>query len=272
MRVAVALAGLAVLLALAPGAEAVQDELRLVPEWPSSFDEARREPVRLLPGPPLEDRAYHTATAPGTSEAGEHEFTWTLENPDGTRGPAGPIPLAAGQPARVDVYLSAGPPDGRPVVQTPALADAGAAAELTVEAELTIAGETIPADPITHTIVNTPGDDGVQRYAFSFPHDQVQLDRGEGLSVDVSLHQVDENGTRATQPAWRIHTGAQHPSGISLPVEDRQRGTQAALGLQATDEPSSPDRVQQGAYAALAASVLAAGWALRRGYRQLRDA
>lgn len=271
MRATVLLVALVTLLAVCPTGAADGDTLRLVPEWPASFEEARREPMRLMPGPPLAEEATHTAPMPGTSEAGQHSFTWTLENPDGTRGPAGSLPLAADEPVRLDVYVSAGPPDPQPAAQPPAGTDAGLAPSLTVEANLTMAGRTLEAEPVTHTIVNPPGEEHVQRYGFSVDHDLAKLEPGDGLRVEVTVHQVDEAQAQATQPAWRIHTGSQHPTGLDLPLEPGETDPETALGLQTVDQPATPDRVRQGAYAALAASVLAAGWAIRRGYRQLRE-
>lgn len=253
---------------------AASDALQLVPEWPASFDEARREPIRLLPGPPIEDRAVHAATEPGARTAGtSHTFHWELQTPDGSPGPAGPLDLATDQPVTVDAYLSAGPPSVQAGTQVPATAEAGLAPAITVEAALTIADETHEPRRATHTLVNTPTEDDVQRYRFTFDITTERLAPGDELAVDLAVHQIDAGDDRATQPAWRIHTGAQHPTQLTLGL-DRGQDANAALGLQGTDETgedASPDTVRQGAYAALAASVLAAGWAARRGYRQLHE-
>lgn len=250
---------------------AASGSLQLVPDWPASFDEARREPIRLLPGPPLEERAVHAATEPGSHAAGtSHTFHWALVTPDGSPGPAGPLDLAPGEPVTVDVHLSAGPPSLPAASELPVSPEAGLAPAVTVEAALTIAEETLEPQRITHTLLNTPSGDDVQRYRFTFDVPTDALDPGEQLAVDLAVHQLDAGEENATQPAWRIHTGAQHPSQLTLvldPVEDEG----GALSLQNTAGDASRESVRQGAYAALAASVLAAGWAVRRGYRELRQ-
>lgn len=272
MRVTIALAGLTLALAMVPAASAAgPDTLTLVPDWPASFDEARREPIRLLPGPPLADRAVHAATEPGSRTAGtSHTFHWTLQTPDGSPGPAGPLDLAAGEPVTVDVHLSAGPPSLTPASDLPAGPEAGLAPTVTVEAAVTIAGETSAPQPVTHTLVNTPAGQDVQRYRFAFDVAADSLDPGEELSLDLAVHQLDTGEDQATQPAWRIHTGAQHPSQLTLVLDPVDEGS-TGLSLQGVSGDASQESVRQGAYAALAASVLAAGWAARRGYRQLGE-
>lgn len=269
MRVQAPLALAVLLLALSPAASAAQGSLQLVPDWPDSFGEARREPIRLLPGPPLAEEATHTAAEPGSRNAGtSHTFHWQLQNPDGSPGPAGPLPLADGEPVLVDVYLSAGPPQQGP---GPDLADAeaGLAPLLSVEAALTIAGETHEPQEATHTVVNTPGDGDVQRYRFAFDVAAERLEAGEGLDVDLSVHQLEPRDETLTQPSWRIHTGANHPSGVQIPLDPAPDGGGTALELQQVGDPSQQS-IRQGAYAALAASALAIAWAARRGYRELR--
>lgn len=270
MRAQAPLAAVLLLLAASPAVSAAEGSLQLVPEWPDSFGEARREPIRLLPGPPLAERQVHTALEPGSRSAGtSHTFHWQLQNPDGSSGPVGDLSLAADEPVVVDVYLSAGPPQ---VAPGPDLSDAqaGAAPQLTVEAALTIAGETHEPKQGSHTIVTTPGSDDVERYRFTFDPATERLGAGEGLAVDLSIHQVEAGGDRFTQPLWRIHTGTQHPSGLTLPLEPTADGDEGHFQLQDTGD-ISQQSVRQGAYAALAASVLAIAWAARRGYRELRE-
>lgn len=269
MRVQAPLALAVLLLALSPAASAAEDSLQLVPDWPSSFGEARREPIRLLPGPPLAEEATHTAAEPGSRNAGtSHAFHWQLQNPDSSPGPAGPLPLADGEPVLVDVYLSAGPPRQDPGPD-PTVAEAGLAPQISVEAALTIAGETHEPQEATHTIVNTPADEHVQRYRFAFDIATERLDAGEGLAVDLSVHQLEPGDETLTQPLWRIHTGANHPSGVQLPLNPSPDGDGEPLQLQQIGDPSRQS-IRQGAYVALAASVLAIAWAARRGYRELR--
>lgn len=272
MRVAVALAGLAVLIALAPGAQA-QEDLRLVPDWPDSMDEARSQPIRLLPGPPMRAEASHAPAAPGSSTAGTaHAFHLTLENPDGSKGPAGAIALDPARPIVLDVYLSAGPSDDDVPEDTATHPGPGLAPRLTVEATLAIANETIGPANATATLVSAPTEDTVTRYRLTFEPDTARLDAGAGLDVDLSIYQAESAGERVTQPQWRIHTGNQHPTGLSLPLDPVQpwQDEGVSLSLQGTDEVDR-DSVRTGAYGALVAAVAAAGWATRRGYRELRE-
>jgi hypothetical protein len=271
MRLAIALAGLALGLALVPAAGAsTGDTMRLVPDWPDSFQEARSEPIHLLPGPPIQEQARHTALTPGSSTAEtRHTFTWQLVNPDGSPGPAGDLPLAPGQPVVLDVYLSVGGPSAAPATQLPEDVQAGLAPSLTVEANLTFAGQSLEPERLTETLVNTPLGEQVYRYRFTFDVRQDELAAGEGMSLELSVHQTREAGEQATQPGWRIHTGAAHPSGVQLSLDPVDDPSPAPLDLQRADE-AEAEELRKGAYGALAASALAGGWALRRGYRELR--
>lgn len=274
MRLAIVLAGLAVTIGLAPTAGAYQpDELTLIPEWPESFQQARSEPIRLLPGPPLEEEASHGPLVPGATTAGSsHSFRFDLENPDGSTGPAGDLGLDASEPIVLAIYLSAGPTAGPLPVEAPIDTGTGVAPSLTVEASLTIAGEELGPQRATETLVSTPLEDNVTRYRFTYDTDRERLPAGAGLSVDLSIYQVNRSGEIFTQPAWRIHTGSQNPSGLTVdlaPLPDDEASDEP-LSLQGTEDVSR-ETIRTGAYAALVAALAAAGWAARRGYRELRE-
>lgn len=274
MRASFLLAGVVLCLALVPTASAAE-ELRLVPEWPESFQDARSERIRLLPGPPIEEQARHGPLVPGASSTGtSHSFQWYLENPDGSPGPAGDLELAEAQPILVDVYLSAGAASGPLGSGLPADPPAGAAPNVTVEATLEIGEATYGPERTTHTLVSTPLEevgDNVTRYELVFEPEESTVPAGAGLGLDVAVYQANASGERATQPLWRIHTGSQHPTGLSLPLDDTEESSGSPLSLQAADDEASTETVQAGAYATLVASLTAAAWAARRGYRELRE-
>jgi hypothetical protein len=271
MRLAIALTGLVLLVGLSPAAGAAgHDTLQLVPDWPDSFDQARREPIPLLPGPPVRERVTHAALEPGSRTAGtSHTFHWSLQNPDGTIGPAGPLFVDTSRQAVLEVHLSAGPPEA-PGQEKALPTDAGAAPHLTVDPAVTVAGETLDPEPVTKTLVNPPGGDRVHRYAWQLGLETTKIPQGAGLSVDLAVHQVSLQDEQTTQPMWRIHTGSQHPSGLTLGLEPAEPDDGSSFTFDST-EPASQERTRQGAYAALAASLVAAGGATIRGYRQLGD-
>lgn len=270
----VLLVGLAVTIALVPTvSSAPSDEMTLVPEWPEDFQQARSEPIRLLPGPPLREEASRAPLVPGSTTAGtSHSFDLVLENPDGSTGPAGDLALDPSRATVLDVYVSAGPTDDGLPADTPLEDGPGVAPSLTLEARLTVDGTTTPTQQLTQTVVATPEADTVARYRFTFDHGQQTLPAGGGLSVDLSVHQVNRSGEQVTQPQWRIHTDTSHPTGLTVPLaaDQSSAGAGASLSLQGADE-MPRETVRTGAYAALAAALLAAGWATVRGYRELRE-
>lgn len=274
MRLALALAGLALLFAFAPGASAAPSEdLHLVPEWPDSFQQARSEPIRLLPGPALVEERSHAPLLPGSKTGGtSHSFALVLENPDGSTGPAGDLPLDPQRPIVLDVYVSAGPSDDDLPTDTPIGDGPGLAPELTVDAQVEIADQTTDAQRLTATILTLPTDDEVAHYRLTFDLERDELPAGAGLAVDLSVYQIEEGEQQVTQPQWRIHTGTQHPTGLTVPLDPAPAGSDSgsSLTLQRASD-ASTDRVRQGAYGTLIAALAAAGWAARRGYRQLRE-
>jgi len=248
-------------------------ELRLNPEWPEDFQQARSEPIRLLPGPPVAEDRSHAPLVPGSSTAGtQHAFELVLENPDGSLGPAGDLDLDPSRPIVLDVYAGAGPSDDDGPAATPVDDGSGAAPSLTIEAQVHVGDRTTARQNLTATIVSTPTEDDVTRYRFTFDVTQELLRAGSGLSVDLSVHQVDRGDQRATQPQWRIHTDTDHPTGLTVPlsVTTPADGDRTSFAIEEASA-GSREPVQTGAYGALVAAIAAAGWATRRGYRQLRE-
>jgi hypothetical protein len=225
-----------------------------------------------LPGPPIEENASHAPIVPGSTATGTaHRFQLELQNPDGSTGPAGDLRLDPSRPVVVDLYLSAGP-SGQPLPD-PAWAGPGpgAAPSLTVEASLEIADRAVGPQRVTETLVSAPGQDPITRHRLTFPLEQGTLPAGAGLGLDLEVYQVEEGDQQATQPQWRIHTGSQHPSGLTVPMDASSPSRSGVdLSLQQTDE-ASREQVRTGAWASLVGAFVAAGWATRRGYRELRD-
>lgn len=255
-RLSLLVVGLALLSASLPAQAAGHGELHLVPEWPTSFQEAREEPIRLLPGPPIEEH-QRGPLVPGSSTADtEHAFRWTLENPNGTTGPYGDLALDPGEPVVVDVYLSAdAAPEPAP---KPAPADdTGIAPNLTVEVEVTVAGTTIGPAEETRTLVSSPAHEDVTRYRFSFDHGLPVLPAGAGLSADVSIQQAERAGETLTLPTWNVHVSPEHPTGLSLGL-DEDAEPDEALQPQTTSTSRETQDVRTTAVATLAGSLMAA--------------
>lgn len=240
------------LLALAPSAgAAAQEGLLLTPDWPASFDEARSQPVPLLPGPPVkEGERTQDPLAPGLSAAGtEATFELALLNPDGSTGPVGPLDLDPTRAVVFDLFLGADatyePTRGPDELHE----DHGAAPRMTVQATLRLADETVGPIEATADLVSTPAEDDVTRYRFTYDIEAEILPAGAGMDVTFSVYQADRSGQRVTQPLWNIHTDQAHPTGVQLPLEDAGEGSQ--LSLQSTPtSPGGPSNAT-GAYIAL---------------------
>lgn len=222
--------------ALAAPAALGQADAATIPlyaHWPESLSTAMEQPIPMTTLYPAGEPDLSAGPlTPGSSTADTlPTFTYRLINPNGTDGPYGDVALDPSRPLLVDFYLSA---DDTPwpaaVGDPPEDVDAGVAPEITLNATLRIGGQTVSSSEQTQTLVSAPDPiaQPVQRYVVELPLDHAELERGEGLYVDLVIEQVDEAGERAVQPGFNVHTGEDYPTHVELPVEPSERLSRGA--------------------------------------------
>lgn len=266
------LLALAALVLLAPAAGAAPVDFEpFFAHWPASLEEARENPVEMRPAYPhgaedLDDGPL----LPGSSTAGTvPTFTFHARQGDAP-GFADDRRLVDGAPARVQLFVSADPAP-EPGTDAPLAApEAGAAPNLTVEATVTVDGETVARDAVTQTVV-TGGPEGepATRYVIEAPVDGTAADAGAPIELTLSIYQVD-GPERLTQPRVKVHTGEEHPTVLSLPTEASQPDEGPALSIDAFGEDPRATR-SVATVALVGALTVAALAAVRLGYLWTRD-
>lgn len=265
------------LIAAPATSQATGASLELFAHWPANIAEAMEAPIVLTPlYPDGEPDLSQGPALPGVERAGTlPQFTYTLINPDGSPGPFGDVALDTQRPAVLTFFLSADEtPWPTAAGEPPVDADYGVVPTVTVSAELRFGERVVAQADETHDLVSLPDPIGaqIQAYILAFDVPEDVLRAGQGLHVDIAIHQVTAEQDRVMQPGFNVHTGQDHPTGLVLPlvVDERLDEDRDGISALAFDEmdPETKRSVALGtliaALAIAAASLVKIVWDLRR--------
>ncbi|MDX1611824.1 MAG: hypothetical protein R3185_05605 [Candidatus Thermoplasmatota archaeon] len=246
----------------------------LYAHWPASIGEAQRAPIPMDEIYPDEEPDLSEGPGlPATSLTGQvPQFTYQLTDFFGNVGPMGTLHMDTGQPAVLRFYMSADQtPWPSAAGAPPEDLDHGVAPRVTVQARLLTTQTLVGHGSLTQDLVSLPEELGQGVHTFEVPItlEANQVPARSGLRVEISIHQVDQAGVRATQPLYNVHTGEQHPTGLALPLmnpeglllEDGARDE--PLAVQAVRDPGGLDDedrelVRMGASGTLGAALATA--------------